>query len=181
MPLDAGDFSLMDRKVVSELLALPESDQFLRGLRAWVGFKQTGVDYVRPERAFGRSTNSLLKNVRWAKMGIFSFSSMPIELLGYVGATLTALSFAAVTYQLIDCLRRPEIPHGISIIITLILLFGGVNLLAIAVLGEYVIKIFDESKRRPKFIRKAIRRGGQHFTSAAELERFARGQKQTMK
>ena len=175
MPLDAGDFSLMDRKVVSELLALPESDQFLRGLRAWVGFKQTGVDYARPERAFGRSTNSLVKNIGWAKKGIFSFSFLPIELLGYVGVALTALSFLAGIYQLVDCFRRPEIPHGTSIIITLILFFGGVNLLAIAILGEYVIKIFDESKRRPKFIRKAIRRGGQHFTSAADLKTFVRG------
>jgi dolichol-phosphate mannosyltransferase len=66
MPLDAGDFALMDRRVVHELLALPETDQFLRGLRAWVGFTQTGVDYVRPKRVFGRSTHSWLKNVWWA-------------------------------------------------------------------------------------------------------------------
>jgi polyisoprenyl-phosphate glycosyltransferase len=176
MPLDAGDFSLIDRKVVSELLALPESDQFLRGLRAWVGFKQTGVDYTRPERAFGRSNNSLIKNIGWAKKGIFSFSFMPIELLGYAGAVLTAVSLLAVIYEIIDCVRRPETPHGISVIIALILFFGGVNLLAIAILGEYVIKIFDESKRRPKFIRKAIRQGGQHFTSATDLETFVRGQ-----
>jgi len=82
MPLDAGDFALMDRKVVDELLALPEADKFLRGLRAWVGFKQIGVDYVRPERVFGRSTHSWLKNLWWAKKGIFSFSFMPIEFLG---------------------------------------------------------------------------------------------------
>jgi len=93
MPLDAGDFSLMDRKVVREILSLPETDQFLRGLRAWVGFRQTGVDYVRPKRAFGRSTHGWLKNVWWAKKGIFSFSFVPIELLGYAGGTMTVLSF----------------------------------------------------------------------------------------
>jgi glycosyltransferase involved in cell wall biosynthesis len=175
MPLDAGDFSLIDRKVVSELLALPESDQFLRGLRAWVGFQQTGIDYVRPERTFGRSNNSLAKNLGWAKKAIFSFSSMPIELLGYAGAALTALALLAGIYQLVDCFRRPQVPHGISILITLILFFGGVNLLAIAILGEYVVRILDEAKRRPKFIRKAIRHGGRHFSSAAELEGFARG------
>jgi dolichol-phosphate mannosyltransferase len=175
MPLDAGDFSLIDRKVVTELLALPESDQFLRGLRAWVGFKQTGVDYARPERAFGRSNNSLRKNVGWAKKGIFSFSAMPIELLGYAGAALTALAFLAGVCETIDWVRRPEIPHGISILITLVLFFGGVNLLAIAILGEYVVRILDESKRRPKFIRKAIHQSGQHFTSTAEVENFARG------
>ena len=172
MPLDAGDFSLMDRKVVNELLSLPETDQFLRGLRAWVGFRQTGVDYVRPERAFGRSTHSSLKNIWWAKKGIFSFSFVPMEILGYAGATMTVLSFLAVIYQIIDRLRRPGIPHGISTIIVLILLFGSVNVLAISILGEYVIRIFEEAKRRPKFIRKAVRQGGEHFKTPKEIEAF---------
>ena len=172
MPPDVGDFALMDRRVVNELLALPETDQFLRGLRAWVGFRQTGVDYVRPERAFGRSTHSWLKNFWWAKKGIFSFTFAPMELLGYVGATMTVLSFLAVIYQTVDWLRRPEIPHGISTIVVLILFFGSLNVLAIAILGEYLIKIFEEAKRRPKFIRKAVRQGGKHFNTAAEIESF---------
>jgi dolichol-phosphate mannosyltransferase len=172
MPLDAGDFSLMDRKVVNELLSLPETDQFLRGLRAWVGFRQTGVDYVRPERAFGRSTHSWLKNFWWAKKGILSFTFVPIELLGYAGATMTVFSFLAVIYQIIDRLRRPEIPHGISTIIVLILFFGSLNLLAVSILGEYLVKIFEEAKRRPKFIRKAVRQGGKHFNTATEIESF---------
>jgi len=172
MPLHAGDFSLMDRKVVDQLLALPETDQFLRGLRAWVGFKQAGIDYVRPERAFGRSTHSWLKNLWWAKKAIFSFSFLPLELLGYAGATMTALSFLAVVYQLVDWLRRPEIPHGTSTIIVLILFFGSLHLLAIAMVGEYLIRVFEEAKRRPKFIRKAIRQGENQFNTAAELETF---------
>ena len=174
MPLDAGDFSLMDRKVVSELLSLPETDQFLRGLRAWVGFRQTGVDYVRPERAFGRSTHGWLKNIWWAKKGIFSFSFLPLEVLGYAGATMTVLSFLAVIYQVIDRLRRPEIPHGISTIIVLVLFFGSLNVLAISLVGEYLIRIFEEAKRRPKFIRKAIRQGGKHFDTAAGMEDLLR-------
>jgi polyisoprenyl-phosphate glycosyltransferase len=174
MPLDAGDFSLMDRKVVDELLSLPETDQFLRGLRAWVGFRQTGVDYVRPERAFGRSTHGWLKNIWWAKKGIFSFTFAPIELLGYAGATMTGLSFLAVIYQIIDTLRHPERPHGISTIIVLILFFGSLNVLAISILGEYLIKIFEEAKQRPKFIRKAVRQGGKHFSTAAEIDSFLR-------
>src|SRR5690606_8613877 len=92
MPLDAGDFALMDREVVNVLLALPETDQFLRGLRAWVGFRQTGVDYVRPKRVFGRSTHGLLKNLWWAKKGIFSFTFVPVGLLGYAGASMSGLS-----------------------------------------------------------------------------------------
>jgi polyisoprenyl-phosphate glycosyltransferase len=177
MPLDAGDFSLIDRRVVDELLALPETDQFLRGLRAWVGFKQTGVDYVRPERAFGRSNQSWLKNLGWAKKGIFSFSYLPLELLGYAGATMTAVSFLAVIYQIIDSLRRPEAPHGIATIIVLILFFGSLNVLAISILGEYLLRIFEEAKRRPKFIRKAVRQGGERIDTASEIEVFLRTRK----
>jgi polyisoprenyl-phosphate glycosyltransferase len=174
IPLDAGDFALMDRKVVNELLALPETDQFLRGLRAWVGFSQVGVDYVRPERIFGRSTHSRLKNVWWAKKAIFSFTFMPIELLGYAAAAMTALSFFALIYRMFDTLRRPEVAHGISTSSVLIVFFGSLNLLAIAILGEYLIKIFEEVKRRPKFIRKAIRHGGEYFTTAAQMSSFLR-------
>jgi polyisoprenyl-phosphate glycosyltransferase len=172
MPLHAGDFSLMDRKVVNHVLAFPETDQFLRGLRAWVGFRQTGVDYVRPRRAFGRSSNGWLRNLWWAKQAIFSFSSLPLEVLGYVAATLTAFSVLAVGYQLIDWLRRPQVPHGTAAIIVLVLLFGSLNLLAVAIVGEYVIRAFAETKRRPKFIRKALRHGGHRFETAADIESF---------
>ena len=172
MPLDAGDFSLMDRRVVDELLSLPETDQFVRGLRAWVGFRQTGVDYVRPERAFGHSTHSWLKNIWWAKKAIFSFSFLPLELLGYAGATMTVLSVLAVMYQFIDWLRRPQVPHGIATIIVLVLFFGSLNVLAISIVGEYLMKVFEEAKRRPRFIRKTVRQGGEHFTTATEIESF---------
>lgn len=174
MPVDAGDFSLMDRKVVNELLAFPETDQFLRGLRAWVGFSQTGVDYLRPERPFGRSNNGWLRNIGWAKKGIFSFSYFPIELLGYAGATLTLLSSLGLVYQIIDCLRRPAVSHGISIVIVLILLFGGLNTAAIAIVGEYVIRTYDQAKHRPRFIRKAIRQGERRLETASEMESFVR-------
>ncbi len=174
MPLDAGDFSLMDRKVVDALLALPETDQFVRGLRAWVGFRQTGVDYVRPKRAFGRSTHGFLKNFWWARKGIFSFTFLPIELLGYAGTTMTALSLLALVHQSVNALLYPEVPHGISLIIVLIAFFGSLHLLAIAILGEYVIKILEETKRRPRFIRTAIRHGGRHFTTPAEIDEFLR-------
>ena len=174
MPLDAGDFALMDRKVVAELLALPETEQFLRGLRAWVGFKQVGVDYVRPQRRFGRSTHSWLANVWWAKKAIFSFTFAPIELLGYSAAALTALAFLAVVYQAVDIVRYPGRPHGISTIIVLVAFFGSLNLFALAIIGEYLIKIFEETKRRPKFIRTAIRRGKELFRAGEEVEQFVR-------
>ena len=172
IPLDAGDFSLIDRKVINELIALPETDQFLRGLRAWVGFKQTGVDYVRPKRMFGRTTNNWRKNIWWAKKGIFSFSFVPLELLSYFGVSITFISFLAGIAQIIYRLLYPKTPQGVTTIIVLILFFGGIQILAISILGEYLIKIFEETKKRPKFIRKAIRYGGKHFKTAGEMEDF---------
>jgi polyisoprenyl-phosphate glycosyltransferase len=172
MPLDAGEFSLMDRKVVDALLGLPESDLFVRGLRSWVGFRQTGVDYFRPKRMFGHSTQTLWSNIWWARKAIFSFSFKPVGLLGYAGAALTALSLAAGIYQVVDKIRHPALPLGLSTIIVLMLFFGGINLLAIAVLGEYLIKIVEETKRRPRFIRKAVRHGGEHFDSPDAIEDF---------
>jgi glycosyltransferase involved in cell wall biosynthesis len=156
MPLDAGDFSLMDRKVVNELVKLPETEQFLRGLRAWVGFKQTGVDYVRPERMFGVTTNNWRKNLGWARKAIFSFSFVPLELLTYLGWALTALSLVAIIIQIILYFVLPGTPHGITTIIVLVLFFGGIQMLGISILGEYQAKIFEETKRRPKFIRRNI-------------------------
>ena len=156
MPLDAGDFSMMDRRVVEELIKLPETDQFLRGLRAWVGFKQVGVPYTRPERMFGITTNNWRKNIGWARKAIFSFSYVPLELLTYLGWTLTTLSLIAIITQIVLYFMGSPVPHGITTIIVLILFFGGVNMLAISILGEYQGKILEEVKKRPKFIRKRI-------------------------
>jgi nucleoside-diphosphate-sugar epimerase/glycosyltransferase involved in cell wall biosynthesis len=172
IPLDAGDFSLIDKKVVKELLGLPETDQFLRGLRAWVGFKQTGVDYIRPERMFGKTTNNWRKNIWWAKKGILSFSFVPLELLSYFGVILTGVAFLAGIAQIIAKLLYPDTPHGVTTIIVLVLFFGGIQVLAMSLLGEYLIKIFEETKKRPKFIRKAIRFGGRHYKTADDMENF---------
>jgi dolichol-phosphate mannosyltransferase len=174
IPVDAGDFGLMDRKVVTELLAFPESDQFLRGLRAWVGFKQTGVHYLRPRRPFGRSTHSWLANLWWAKKGIFSFSFLPVELLGYVAAGLTIVSVLVGGYQAVDAVRHPEVSHDLALILGAIGFFGSLNLLAVAIIGEYLIRIFEETKRRPKFIRKAIRHGVDVFGAGLALDDFLR-------
>jgi len=172
IPVDAGDFSLLDAKVVRELVSLPEADQFIRGLRAWVGFKQTGVNYHRPERMFGRTTNNLRKNLGWARKGIFSFSFAPLEFLTYAGWFLTAMAFIALIVQIVYRLVRPNIPHGVTTIIVLVLFFGGLQLLAVSILGEYVGKILEEAKGRPKFIRRSIRANGRKLTTADELETF---------
>ena len=107
MPLDAGDFSLMSRRVVEALMSMPERDRFLRGLRAWVGFRQTGVPYTRAERFAGQSTNSLLDNFRWAKRGIFSFSYQPLEMISLL-SFLTTLATVAALYFTSCFTSHPE-------------------------------------------------------------------------
>ncbi len=172
IPVDAGDFSLIDRKVVKQLKQFPETDQFLRGLRAWVGFKQTGVDYFRPERMFGKSTNNWRKNIWWARKAIFNFSFIPLEALLYTGAFLTAVAVLGLFGQLLYRIYHPELPHGITTIIMLTFLFGGGNILAISILGEYVSKVFEETKRRPKFIRRAIRSGAIQLVESEAMDEF---------
>lgn len=172
IPLDAGDFSMIDKKVVKELINLPETEIFLRGLRAWVGFKQVGVDYVRPERMFGVSTNNWRKNIGWAKKAIFSFSFVPLEMLSYFGFILTGVSFLAIIVQIVARLLYPDTPHGVSTIIVLILFFGGIQLLAVSILGEYLSKIFEETKARPKFIRRSVIFKGKTLNTSTEIDNF---------
>lgn len=162
IPHDAGDFSLIDRRVVRWLLKFPERDLFLRGVRAFAGFKQTGVDYVRPERMFGVSTNSLLKNLGWAKKGILSFSYTPLNILSFAGSVLLVASLALGLLQLVSKLLVPNLaPRGVTTVLLTILFFGSVNLFALGLLGEYIAKIFEEVKQRPHYIRRSIIKDGQ--------------------
>lgn len=156
IPRDAGDFSLMDRVVVAALIAMPERDMFIRGMRAWIGFKQAGIPYHRPERMFGVTTNSLLKNVRWARKGIFSFSYEPLELVFYLATTISFITFLAIIGYFIIYFLYPNQPRGINTIIILVLFFGSVQLLSLSIIGEYLGRIFEEVKNRPKFIVKNI-------------------------
>lgn len=157
VPLDAGDFSLLDRRVVEALNTLPEANRFIRGLRAWVGFRQTGVPYVRPERMFGRSTNNWLKNLGWARKAILSFSYKPIDIMTWVGAVIVLLAFLGVIGQFVAKLVFPELaPTGFTTLIMLILLMGGFQILTTSVLGCYLAHIYDEVKRRPPYIVESI-------------------------
>ena len=169
IPHDAGDFSLMDQRVVKNMLQFPERDLFLRGIRAFVGFKQIGVDYVRPERMFGRTTNSLGKNIGWAKKGILSYSNTPLTMLSYFGTALFGIAIALAVLQGVAKLLFPHAaPQGITSVLILVLFFGAVNLFAIGILGEYIAKIFEEVKQRPHFIRRSIIKDGD-IRAASEL------------
>ena len=161
IPRDAGDFSLIDKKVMAWLLVSNERDLFLRGLRAYMGFKQTGVDYIRPERMFGVSTNSFIKNLNWAKMAFFSYSNAPLNLLSTSGVVLTIAAVLCMLVSIIVKIFFPAyVPQGVTTVLLMVLFFGSINLLGIAVLGEYIGKIVIEVKQRPRLIRSAIVRNG---------------------
>jgi len=157
IPLDAGDFSLLDRRVVSAVNSMPESQRFIRGLRAWVGFRQVGVPYVRPERMFGKTTNSLLRNIGWARRGIFSFSYVPLELITFVALGMVVISAVAIVVEVIARIANPQsAPSGFTTLIVLMLLIGGIQLLFLGVIGSYLAQIYEEVKRRPQFIVESI-------------------------
>lgn len=158
IPLDAGDFSLIDKKVVDVLKTFPERDRFLRGLRAWTGFKQTGIPYTRPERMFGKTTNNLFKNLNWASKGIFSFSYQPLQLIALLSSVVFILSAIGIIYQIIIRLVLNNTPPGVTTILIAILFLGSIQLLGISILGQYIGKIFEEVKQRPKYIVKDILR-----------------------
>lgn len=157
IPRNAGDFSLMDRTVVRWILNCQERDSFLRGLRAYVGFNQVGVDYVRPERMFGISTNNWIKNIGWAKKAIFSFSRMPLHLLtafgglAFVGTILLAL--ISIGIRIFDA---DSVPKGVTFLSLIVMFFGSTTMLGVGLLGEYIGKILEETKARPAFIRRSL-------------------------
>lgn len=157
VPKDAGDFSLIDRSVVYWLLQCQERDAFLRGLRAYVGFRQEGVDYLRPERMFGVSTNNWIKNIGWAKKGIFSFSRMPLHLLTAAGGVTCLATILLAIFSILVRLFDPDsVPKGVTFLSLLVMFFGSFSLLGIGLLGEYIGKIFEETKARPAFIRRSL-------------------------
>jgi len=179
IPVDAGDFSLIDQRVVSQLTRLPEKDVFLRGLRAWVGFKQTGVPYVRPERMFGRTTNSFFKNIWWAKKAIFSFSLKPLSYIQTFGAVLFGMSaILALIYVFNYFFGANAAPRGFTTIIVLLLGLGGAQLLSISVLGDYLGKVLEEVKNRPRYIRAKIFKGNDVYDTSEKMNDFLRSIKE---
>ena len=156
MPLDAGNFALMDKKIVQSINSIKETDRFIRGLRAWVGFRQIGVPYKRDLRKYGKTTYSLFGNFRWAKKGIFSFSFFPLEMISYVSYVLFILSMFGIIFNVFYYFFGPPAPRGIFNVAVLVLFLGSTNLLFLSILSEYVSKILDETKKRPPFIIKKI-------------------------
>lgn len=159
IPLDAGDFCLMDRRVVNVLLGLPERNVFLRGLRAWSGFRQIGVRYERQKRAAGAPKYSFQKLVHLALDGIFSFSTMPLRFATWLGLAIVIPSFLGAGFTVFWRLSGLTIMGNTGETIpgwassTFILLFlGGVQLFVLGIMGEYLARIYTEVKARPRWI-----------------------------
>jgi glycosyltransferase involved in cell wall biosynthesis len=155
VPEDAGEFSLMDRKVVEKINAMPERDRLIRGLRAWVGFRQVGVPYVRPERFSGKSTNSLIANTKWARKAIFSFSYAPMEMVSRIAFLTMMLTIVAIVYYLVAYFFKGA-PQGFLTLLIIVLFLGSVQLLSLAIIGEYLAKVFEEVKHRPRYVTREI-------------------------
>ncbi len=153
IPMDTGDFRLMDRAVVDQLNALPERNRFLRGLVCWVGFKRTGILYDRKERTAGTSKYPLRKMVRLAMDGITSFSTTPLKLSFLLGMFATLVAFGLFIWSVLEKFLNPvtTVP-GWASLMTAIVFFGGVQLISIGILGEYIGRIYEEVKGRPLYI-----------------------------
>ena len=148
---DAGDFRLLDRAALDALLALRERSRYLRGMTAWIGFTQTAVPYAREARHSGRTKFSLTKMVRFAVDAVASFSHAPLQLASVVGFVVAALAFAAVPVAIGMRIAGQFVP-GIATVVLAVLLLGGLQLMALGIIGEYVGRIYDEVKQRPLYV-----------------------------
>lgn len=152
IPKDAGDFRLMDRKVVDALRSLPERNRFMKGIYAWVGYKSIGIPYTPLPRLHGESTFSSLKLIGLAWTGITSFSEVPLRMASAIGGLLALLAFIYGMSVVVDKLFFHESVPGWPTVVASIMFFSGVQLLFIGVLGEYLARVYDEVKGRPTYI-----------------------------
>jgi dolichol-phosphate mannosyltransferase len=159
IPLDSGDFCLMDRRVVDVLRRMPERNRFVRGLRAWTGFRQAGVEYERDARVAGDAKYTFGKLLRLALDGIFSFSTVPLALVAQAGLWISGLALVGIVWVLATKLFSgffaelgfPPV-QGFTTIVICILFLGGIQLLSIGIIGEYLGRVYDEVKRRPPWV-----------------------------
>lgn len=153
IPLDTGDFRVITARIARHLRALPEKDKFLRGQIAWLGFNQTFIEYDRPERFSGEVSYTFSKMMRLALEGITSFSDLPLRLASYLGFTVSGISFLLMFYALISkYVLNNGTPQGWTSLMLVVLFLGGVQLITIGIIGEYLIRISNNVKDRPVYI-----------------------------
>ena len=156
IPKDTGDFRLIDRKVCDAIKNLNEKNRFLRGMISWVGFNQTAVEYVRDERWAGETKYPLKKMLKFAADGIFSFTYKPLKLATYIGFLLSTSGFIYLIYVLYQKLFTQSTQSGWASIIAVNLVFNGITLIILGIIGEYVGRIYEEVKGRPLYIVKEV-------------------------
>ena len=153
IPKDTGDFRLVDRKVVEVINSLPEHNKFLRGLFSWVGFKQIPFEYERKERIAGKTKYPLGKMLKLAQDGIFSFSTKPLRIVGTMGIISILISIIILVYSILSYFFNwNELTAGWTSMMVTMTFLGGMILISLWMIGEYVGRIYDETKRRPEFI-----------------------------
>jgi polyisoprenyl-phosphate glycosyltransferase len=152
LPLDSGDFGLMSRRVVEQLRRMPEHHRYLRGLRSWVGFRQTGLEVERAERHSGKSKYSLTRLLKLAFDGIFAFSIVPIRVASLFGAFVIVLSFLYAMYALYAKLFLHQSPQGFTALIVAVTFLSGIVIFFLGIIGEYVGRIYEEIKARPHYL-----------------------------
>lgn len=152
LPLDSGDFGLMSRKVVDHLRRMPEHHRYLRGMRSWVGFRQIGVTVERAERHSGKSKYSLMRLIRLATDGIFAFSIVPIRIAALIGAFVMFFSSLYVLYALYAKFFQHKSPQGFTALLIAVTFLSGIMLFFLGIIGEYVGRIYEETKARPHYV-----------------------------
>jgi dolichol-phosphate mannosyltransferase len=159
MPLDSGDFCLMDRRVVDLLVRMPERNRFLRGIRSWLGFRQVGVSYERHARLGGEPKYTVRKLMYLAMDGLLSFSYMPLRMISVMGLMVSLFSLLLAGYYFWKRLVYALDPPGFATLVVALFVLSGVQLVTMGVMAEYVARISDEVKRRPVFIVRRVIRG----------------------
>lgn len=159
IPLDAGDFCIMDRRVVDLLTGMPERNRFVRGIRSWVGLDQVGLAYERHARQAGRPKFTYTRLVYLALDGLVSFSYLPLRVITMLGFIVSLLSIILAVFYLIQKLTVGLYPPGFATLTVAIFFLAGMQLITIGVIGEYVGRIFEEVKRRPLYVTRSVIRG----------------------
>ena len=152
VPVDAGDFALLSRRVVDQINLLPERHRYIRGLRTWVGFQQTGIPIERQPRAGGTPSYTVGKLFRLAFDGMFAFSVAPLRAAWLFGACVSAAASVYALYAIFQRLFLGTSPQGFTALIVAITFFAGVQLLFLGLIGEYLGRVYDEAKGRPHFV-----------------------------
>ena len=152
LPREVGDFRLLDRKVVDAINAMPERTRFMKGIFAWVGFRQTGLPYDQEERQHGETSFNLMRLLRFAFDGLIAFSDMPLRMWTVIGSVVSGFAFFYIVVRLIRTLVYGIDVPGYESIIVAILFLGGVQLLSLGILGSYIGRIFKEVKGRPLYV-----------------------------